>query len=160
QMIVCAAPSILLRKEFSMDQITNDNQLITVDQSAEAEREISTANASDVNPKSVEEIDSSRTTVTPSKPAAKTSTKKEEPFPNPLLEDPYEWDQCAITVVYALLPDQTVSVSIHNHKDEPIVKSFAAAEVPLPEKISSVMQALQHMWPDSTISATIVLMPR
>ncbi len=110
--------------------------------------------------KEVEEIDSSSPAGKPGKPASKTTATREEPPPNPLLSDPYEWDQCTITLMYALLPDQTVSVSIHNHKDEPIVKSFKAVEVPLPEKISGVMATLQTLWPDSTVSATVVFLPK
>lgn len=143
-----------------MDQTTDDNKIITVDQYVQAGHEVSTGVAATEKLQSIEEIDSSPTTVKPSKPALKTSTKQEELIPNPLLEDPYEWDQCAITVVYALLPDQTVSVSVHNHKDEPLVKSFAATEVPLPENISGVIRMLRDLWPDSTISATAVLMPK
>jgi hypothetical protein len=110
--------------------------------------------------KGVEEIDSTSPAGKPGKPASKTTVTKEEQPPNPLLSDPYEWDQCTITLVYALLPDQTVSVSIHNHKDEPIVKSFKAAEVHLPGKISGVMATLQTIWPDSTVSATVVFLPK
>ncbi len=86
--------------------------------------------------------------------------KREEPPPNPLLLDPYEWERCTITVGYSLLPDKKVSVSVHNHKDEPIVKEFSAEEVPLSEKISGVMAALQHIWPTSPVSATVVLLPK
>jgi hypothetical protein len=108
----------------------------------------------------VEEIDSSTPVAAPDKPASRTSGSKEQPLSNPLLDDPYEWDHCTITLVYALLPDQTVSISIHNHKDEPIVKTFVATEVPLPEKISGVMATLRAVWPDSTVSATVVLIPK
>ena len=86
--------------------------------------------------------------------------KREEPLPNPLLLDPYEWDKCTITVGYSLLPDKKVSVSIHNHKDEPSVREFHVEEVPLPEKISSVMAALQSIWPTSPVNATVVLLPK
>jgi hypothetical protein len=86
--------------------------------------------------------------------------KREEPSPNPLLQDPYEWDKCTITVGYSLLPDGRVSVSVHNHKDEPIVKEFPAEAVPLPEKISSVMADLHNIWPTSPVNATVVLLPK
>jgi hypothetical protein len=135
-----------------MDESTNDNTIVT-EQESEPTAQME-------EHQRVEEIDSLPTTVKPSKPALKTTTKQEELIPNPLLEDPYEWDLCTITVVYTLLPDQTVSVSIHNHKDEPLVKSFAATEVPLPENIDGVMRMLRDLWPDSTITATIVLMPK
>jgi hypothetical protein len=86
--------------------------------------------------------------------------KREETPPNPLLLDPYEWDMCTITVGYSLLPNKQVSVSIHNHKDEPIVKEFPLEEVPLPEKISGVMATLQSIWPTSPVNATVVLLPK
>jgi hypothetical protein len=96
----------------------------------------------------------------PAKAVAKPTSKREEPPPNPLLLDPYEWDKCTITVGYSLLPDQKVSVSVHNHKDDPIVKEFPVEEVQLPEKISSVMATLQSVWPTSPVNATVVLLPK
>jgi hypothetical protein len=89
-----------------------------------------------------------------------TSYKREEPPPNPLILDPYVWDKCTITVGYSLLPDQRVSVSVHNHKDEPIVKEFQVDEVPLPKKISGVMETLQTIWATSPVNATVVLLPK
>ena len=108
----------------------------------------------------IEEIDTS-----PKATVAKAVTKpvpykREEPPPNPLILDPYEWDQCTITVGYSLLPDKKVSVSVHNHKDDPIVKEFPAEEVPLPEKISQVMATLQSIFPTSPVNATVVLLPK
>jgi hypothetical protein len=96
----------------------------------------------------------------PGKTVAKPTSKREEPPPNPLLLDPYVWDLCTITVGYSLLPNKKVSVSVHNHKDEPIVKEFPAEEVPLPEKISGVMATLQSIWPTSPVNATVVLLPK
>ena len=96
----------------------------------------------------------------PGKAVAKPTHTREEPPPNPLLLDPYEWQKCTITVGYSLLPDKKVSVSVHNHKDEPIVREFPAEEVPLPEKISSVMGTLQSIWPTSPVNATVVLLPK
>jgi hypothetical protein len=106
----------------------------------------------------VEEIDSS----VPAKqsPPPKATTRRDEPLPNPLVEDPYEWERCTITIRYSLLPDHTVSVSVHNHKDEPIVRTFPEAEMSLPEGINRVVAMLQTMWPTSTVSATMVLMPK
>ncbi len=86
--------------------------------------------------------------------------KREEPPPNPILLDPYQWEQCTITIGYSLLPNGAVSVSVHNHKDEPIVTTFLAADVPLPEKISGVMTQLQTIWPSSPVNATVVLLPK
>jgi hypothetical protein len=107
----------------------------------------------------VEEIDASEP-VKQSLPPANSTTKRDEPQPNPLVEDPYEWDRCTITIRYSLLPDDSVSVSVHNHKDEPIVRTFSEVEIPLPERISTVMATLRSIWPASTVSATIVLMPK
>ncbi len=107
---------------------------------------------------SIEEIDASAD-VKPKSTPSRVATHKAETLPNPLTDDPYEWEKCTVTVIYRLLPDQTVSISVHNHKDEPIVKTFEASEVPLPEKITRVVTALKSIWPDSAISATVVLMP-
>jgi hypothetical protein len=97
----------------------------------------------------------------PGKAVAKpVAYKREEPPPNPLLLDPYEWDKCTITVGYSLLPDRKVSVSVHNHKDEPIVREFPVEEVRLPEKISHVMATLQTIWPTSPVNATVALLPK
>ncbi len=106
----------------------------------------------------VEEIDSS----VPAKqsPRAKPFAKRDEPLPDPLVDDPYEWERCTITIRYSLLPDHTVSVSVHNHKDEPIVRTFPEAEMSLPEGINSVVGVLQTLWPTSAVSATMVLMPK
>ena len=113
----------------------------------------------------IEEIDTAPAAETAKAPPGKSVTKpapykREEPPPNPLLLDPYEWDRCTITVGYSLLPDKKVSVSVHNHKDEPIIKEFPVEEVPLPEKISSVMAALQSIWPTCPVNATVVLLPK
>jgi hypothetical protein len=97
----------------------------------------------------------------PAKAVAKPAPyKREEPSPNPLLLDPYEWDQCTITVGYSLLPNKQVSVSVHNHKDDPIIREFPVEEVPLPEKISGVMATLQSIWTTSPVTATVVLLPK
>jgi len=107
----------------------------------------------------IEEIDTAPKAQV-AKAVTKSSYKHEEPLPNPLLLDPYEWEQCTITVGYSLLPDKKVSVSVHNHKDDPIVKEFPAEEVPLPEKISQVMATLQSIWPTSPVNAAVVLLPK
>lgn len=104
---------------------------------------------------SIEEIDTA-----PKTQAAKAVTKPAKPPPNPLLLDPYEWERCTITVGYSLLPDRKVSVSVHNHQDEPIVREFPLEQVPLPEKIAGVMAALQVIWPASPVNAAVVLLPK
>ena len=115
---------------------------------------------SPVTAPAIEEINTSPkpAAAKPAKPVV--HQKREEPPLNPILLDPYEWDRCTITVNYSLLPNETVSVSIRNHKDEPIVKTFPAADVPLPEKISRVMTQLQNIWPASPVNVTVVLLPK
>jgi len=113
----------------------------------------------------IEEIDTTPKAQLVKAVPGKTVTKpapyqREEPPPNPLLLDPYEWDKCTITVGYSLLPDKKVSVSVYNHKDEPIVREFPVVEVPLPEKISGVMATLQIIWPTSPVNAAVVLLPK
>lgn len=108
----------------------------------------------------IEEIDTAPKTQLAKAPQGKSAAyKREEPPANPLLLDPYEWDRCTITVGYSLLPDKKVSVSVHNHKDEPIVREFPLEEVPLPEKITGVMAALQSIWLTSPVNAAVVLLP-
>jgi hypothetical protein len=133
---------------------------------APAETEAPTATESEIPvPQVIEEIDAAPKAqvakALPGKAVTKpTSYKREEPPPNPLLLDPYEWDKCTITVGYSLLPTKKVSVSVHNHMDEPIVKEFPVEEVPLPEKISGVIVTLQSIWPTSPVSTTVVLLPK
>lgn len=115
------------------------------------------SNESSEKPVEVEEIRTEQA------PAGKIHTrnaapeKKEEP--NPLLLDPYEFDHCAITIVYTRVGDQQASVSVHNHKDDPIVRSFPLVEVPLPLQIACAIEKLLEIWPDSKVSATMVLLP-
>ena len=132
---------------------------------AEAEAPTATESETAAAPQVIEEIDTAPKAqvakALPGKAVTKPAPyKREEPPPNPLLLDPYEWNQCTITVGYSLLPDKKVSVSVHNHKDDPIVKEFPAEEVPLPEKISQVMATLQSVFPTSPVNATVVLLPK
>ena len=94
-------------------------------------------------------------------PAPPAASQKQKEAPSPLLADPYEFSQCTITVLYTLLADRkNVCVSVHSHKDAPIVKTFPEAEVPLPERVSHVMNTLREIWPGSEVSATLVLLPK
>ena len=123
-------------------------------ESMDASPETSEANSTKPDAEPVEEI----RTDTPASPKA-SQTKKEAP--NPLLTDPYEFNRCTVTIVYTLLANQgNVSVSVHSHKDAPIVKTFPEAEVPLPERVSGVMGTLREIWPGSEISATFALLPQ
>jgi hypothetical protein len=123
-------------------------------ESTEALPETSEAKSTNPNAEPIEEI----RTDTPASPKA-SQTQKEAP--NPLLTDPYEFNRCTITIVYTLLANQgNVSVSVHSHKDAPIVKTFPEAEVPLPERVSRVIGTLQEIWPGSEVSATFALLPQ
>jgi hypothetical protein len=97
-------------------------------------------------------------------PAGKVHSRKAAPEkkeePNPLLLDPYEFDHCTITIVYTRVGDQQASVSVHNHKDDPIVKTFPLVEVPLPLEIACVIERLLEIWPDARVSVTMALLPR
>ena len=137
----------------------------TVETEATTQSPAEVERATPAAPEFIEEIDTAPRAqlakALPAKAVAKPAPyKREEPLPNPLLLDPYEWERCTITVGYSLLPDKKVSVSVHNHKDDPIVKEFSAEEVPLPEKISQVMATLQSIWPTSQVNATVVLLPK
>lgn len=113
--------------------------------------------ATDEQSAEVEEIRTDETPAAQTQPKRRAAEKKEDP--NPLLLDPYEFDKCTITIVYTCVGDQQASVSIHNHKDDPIVKTFPLAEVPLPEQIEGVMSKLLEIWPDGKVSAAMVLLP-
>jgi hypothetical protein len=105
----------------------------------------------------VEEIDSAKPEPKPAATAKKPA--KKEPDPNPVIEDPYEWHKCTITVVRALLPDDTVSVSVLNHKDEPIVRTFPKADALLSDDIEQVAETMRTIWKDVTISTTLAFLP-
>lgn len=125
----------------------------------EAEAPATTESKVPAGPQVIEEIDTAPKAQV-AKAVTKSTYKREEPPPNPLLLDSYEWDRCTITIGYSLLPNKKVSVSVHNHKDDPIVKEFPAKEVPLPEKISGVMATLQSIWATSPVNVTVVLLPK
>lgn len=74
--------------------------------------------------------------------------------------DPYDFDRCTITILYTRVGDRQASISVHNHKDDPLLKTFPLVEVPLPEEIACVIERLLEIWPESTVSATMVLLPQ
>lgn len=119
---------------------------------------LAVSSESSENPVEVEEIRTEQV------PAGKVHTRKATPEkkeePNPLLLDPYEFDHCTITIVYTRVGDQQASVSVHNHKDDPIVKTFPLVEVPLPLEIACVIERLLEIWPDARVSVTMALLPR
>ena len=123
----------------------------------EAQADTVKSGASNEQTAEIEEIRTEEMSTGKTKPQKHVAEKKGDP--NPLLLDPYEFDQCTITIVYTRVGDQQASVSVHNHKDDPIVKTFALAEVLLPEQIDGVMKKLLEIWPDGKVSATMVLLP-
>jgi hypothetical protein len=107
------------------------------------------------------EVEEFRTVTAEKQPAVhKAKHAEEKEGPNPLLLDPYEFDHCTITIVYTRVGDQQASVSVHNHKDDPIVKTFPLVEVPLPLEIACVIERLLEIWPDARVSVTMALLPR
>lgn len=106
----------------------------------------------------VEEIRTEEPTAGKPKVNKHVAVQKEDP--NPMLLDPYDFDRCAITIVYSRVGDRQASVSVYNHKDDPIVKTYPLVEVPLPEEIAIVIEKLLEIWPDGKVSATMVLMPQ
>jgi hypothetical protein len=146
-----------------MSQQTDETKTVAVEPAVseklveEAQADSVESGASNEQPAEVEEIRSDETPTGKKQPKKRVAEKKEDP--NPLLLDPYEFDQCTITIVYTGVGDQQASVSVHNHKDDPIVKTFPLAEVLLPEQIDGVMKKLLEIWPDGKVSATMVLLP-
>jgi hypothetical protein len=149
---------MLQNDETKTDSILVEPKESAVEESIETEQaDAIGSDASNERPAEVEEIRRDEA------PTGKTQSKKhiaeKKEDPNPLLLDPYEFDQCTITIMYTRVGDQQASVSVHNHKDDPIVKTFPLAEVLLPEPIEGVIQKLLEIWPDGKVSATMVLLP-
>lgn len=109
-------------------------------------------------PVEVEEIHTEQASTDKVQAKSHVAEKKEEP--NPLLLDPYDFDRCTVTIVYTRVGDQQASISVHNHKDDPLVKTFPLVEVPLPEQIAWGIEKLLEIWPDGKVSATMVLLPQ
>lgn len=147
-----------------MPQQTDETRTVAVEPTVpekpveEAQAETVDSGASDKQPAEVEEIRTDEAPTGITQPKKRAAEKKEDP--NPLLIDPYEFDQCTITIVYTRLGDRQASISVHNHKDDPIVKTFPLVEVPLPEQIACVIEQLLEIWPDGKVSATMVLLPQ
>lgn len=93
-------------------------------------------------------------------PAPPVASQTQKEVSSPLLSDPYEFNQCTVTVVYTQLSDGNVSVSVHSHKDAPVVKTFPETEAPLPERVTRVINTLREIWLGSEVSATFVLLPQ
>lgn len=72
---------------------------------------------------------------------------------NPLLDDPYEFDQCTITVQMTMLPDdghqdgREVMVGVRNHADQFIMGIFRLGELPMPDGINSLLDQLREQLP-------------
>ena len=135
---------------------TTDNALRAV--TLNDNTEMAEAGLADENPVEVEEIRTEPASASKVQTRKSAPEKKEEP--SPLLLDPYEFDRCTVTIVYTRIGDQQATVSVHNHKDDPMIKTFLLVEVPLPVQIACVMEKLFEIWPDGKVSATMVLLPR
>ena len=120
--------------------------------------EMAEAGLADVNPVEVEEIRTEPVPVNNAQTRKAAPEKQQEP--SPLLLDPYEFDRCTITIVYTRVGDQQATVSVQNHKDDPMIKTFPLVEAPLPVQIACVMEQLFEIWPDGKVSATMALLPR
>lgn len=144
----------------NIDETTVDTVTLTTSkQSIETSEVKSTAHSEpDKLPVEVEEIHTEAASAGKVQVKRQVTEKIEDP--NPLLLDPYDFEHCAITIVYSRVGDQQASISVHNHKDDPLIKTFPLVEVPLPEEIAYVIEQLLEIWPDSKVSATMVLMPQ
>ncbi len=109
-------------------------------------------------PVEVEEIHTEQAST--GKVQAKKDVAEKKEDPNPLLLDPYDFDRCTVTIVYTRVGDQQASISVHNHKDDPLVKTFPLVDVPLPEQIAWGVEKLLEIWPDGKVSVTMVLLPQ
>lgn len=73
---------------------------------------------------------------------------------NVVEEDPYEFNQCLITVAMALMPDdgspdgRKVMLGVRNHQDEPILKACRLGELlPLPDPVQQLLDQLKEQLP-------------
>ena len=73
---------------------------------------------------------------------------------NVVEDDPYEFDQCLITIAMALMPDdgnpdgRMVMLGVRNHQDEPILASCRLSDLmPLPDPVQQLLEQLKHQLP-------------
>jgi len=138
---------------------TDETKTVAVESAVfEAQADTLELDASNEQPAEVEEIRTEETSTEKTKPQKRAPEKREDP--SPLLLDPYEFDRCTVTIVYTRVGDQQATVSVRNHKDDPMIKTFPLVEVPLPVQIACVMEKLFEIWPDGKVSTTMVLLPR
>jgi hypothetical protein len=83
---------------------------------------------------------------------AKTGEKKpEESKPvNVVEQDPYNFDQCLITIAMALMPDdgnpegRPVMLGVRNHQDEPLMGTCRLSDLmPLPDPVQQLIEQLK-----------------
>ncbi len=73
---------------------------------------------------------------------------------NVVEEDPYEFDQCLITVAMALMPDdgspdgRKVMLGVRNHQDEPLLTTCRLSDLmPLPDPVQQLIEQLKEQLP-------------
>ena len=88
------------------------------------------------------EPDSEDQSAPPAAPAPMVDT-------NPLTGDPYEFEQCTISVQIILLPDdgdprgREVVIGVRNHQDAPIIRAFRFSDVPLASPVTDLLEELR-----------------
>ena len=95
-----------------------------------------------------EEEDDKTDSPTEAKPGGK---KPEESKPvNVVEQDPYNFDQCLITIALALMPDdgnpegRPVMLGVRNHQDEPLMGTCRLSDLmPLPDPVQQLIEQLK-----------------
>jgi hypothetical protein len=70
---------------------------------------------------------------------------------NPLASDPYDFDQCTITLQIVLLPDddnehgRNVVIAVRNHQDAPVIRSFRMDQVALGQTLTDMLDDLRNV---------------
>lgn len=89
----------------------------------------------------------------PTAPTASVTAPVPPKPANPLLDDPYKFDECTITVQLTMLPNdghadgREVMVGVRNHADPFIMGIFRLNELPLPDGIRALLDELQEQLP-------------
>lgn len=81
--------------------------------------------------------------------------KQEEEKLYPVVDDPYDFEKCQITICIALLPSdgdprgRDVIVAAYNHDDEPLIQNCREADLgPFPKIITDMLDELKKMLPE------------
>ena len=85
--------------------------------------------------------------------AKRTAPAKPEKIVNPVLADPYEFDQCTVAIQIVLLPNdgdahgREVVIGVRTHQDTPIIRVFRLDQVPLGAPITNLLEELRAQLP-------------